>query len=164
MKRNRQEKLEMEQIKSFDQMRKRVEDYYFLMYSVMEYIFLFIGCAFALLPVSYGDMTFYSCGVFILSMASVLHLAPFQVVREKGKAYGIYEKCKWLPVSRKVIRKVRREYLFQFSMKVGIGAFFCQLFGAVLSGRVGFWNVAFPVLVWFLVLGIGNLYISFSIK
>ncbi len=164
MKVNRQEELEMEQVKSFDRMRKKLDDYYFLMNCVIKNIYLFIGCAFALLPVSEGDMTFYGCGIFLLSMAAVLHLAPYQVVREKGKPASIYEKCKWLPVSRKVIRKVRREYLFQFSVKIGIAVFLCQMFGAALSGKAGFGNVAFPVLVWLLVWGIGNFYITFYIK
>lgn len=164
MKTDRQEELEMEQVKSFDRMRKKLDDYYFLMYKVIKNILLFIGCAFMLLPVSDGDMTFYSCGIYILSMAAVVHLAPYQVVREKEKVSSIYEKCKWLPVSRKAVRKVRREYLFQFSIKVGIAAFLCQLFGAALSGKIGIWNVAFPVLVWLLLLGIGNLYIFFYLK
>ncbi len=164
MKADRQETLEMEQVKSFDRMRKKLDDYYFLMYSVVKNIYLFIGCAFALLPVSEGDMTFYGCGIFFLSMAAVFHLAPYQVVREKGKFAGIYEKCRWLPVSGKAIRKVRREYLFQFSIKVGIAAFLCQMFGAALSGKIGLGNVAFPVLVWLLVWGIGNFYITFYIK
>ena len=164
MKLKRQEKLEMEQIKSFDRMRKRLEDYYFLMYGVVKYIFLFIGCTFMLLPVSDGDMTFYSYGVFILSMAAVVHLAPYQVVREKERTASIYEKCKWLPVSRKVMKKVRRKYLFQFSMKVGITVFLCQFLGAVLSGKLGFWNVAFSVLVWLLIWGTGNFYITFYTK
>lgn len=164
MKEDKQEKLEIEQIKSFDRMRKELEDYYFLMYSIGKFIFLFVGCVLMLLPVSDGDMTIYSVSIYLLSMSAIFHLVPYQGVKEKDKITGIYEKCKWLPVSRKDIRKVRREYLFQFSIKVGAAAFFCQLLGAALSEKVGFGNVAYPVCVWLLVLGIGNLYISFYTK
>lgn len=164
MKGNGQEKPEIEQIKSFDRMRKKLEDYHFLMYSIGKFIFLFCGCALMLVPVSDVDPTIFGISIYLLGMSAIFHLSPYEVVKEKEKNTSIYEKCKWLPVSRKDIRKVRREYLFHFSVKMGIVALLCQLFGAALSGKVGFWNVAYPVLVWLLVLGIGNLDISFYTK
>ncbi|MBD5465605.1 MAG: hypothetical protein HDR22_07280 [Lachnospiraceae bacterium] len=158
MKENGQEKSEIEQIKSFDRMRKKLDDYQFLMYSIGKFLFLFWGCALMMLPVSDGDFTIFGVSIWLLSMSAIFHLSPYQVVKEKEKTIGIYEKCKWLPVSRKDIRKVRREYLFHFSVKMGIVVLLCQLFGAALAGKVGFLNVAYPVLVWLFVLGIGNLY------
>ncbi|MCM1162361.1 MAG: hypothetical protein NC412_14235 [Roseburia sp.] len=159
-----QEKLAVEQVKSFDRMRKELDSYYFLMYSMEKYIFLFIGCALMMLPVLEGDLIVYCVSAFLLSMSADFHLSPYQRVKENGKIIGIYEKCKRLPVSRKDIRKVRREYLFQFSVKIGIAALLSQLFGAALAGKVSFWNVLYPVAVWLLVLGVGNLDIFFETK
>lgn len=158
MKENGQEKSEIEQIKSFDRMRKKLDDYQFLLYSIGKFLFLFCGCVLMIVPVSEGDLKFYGLSICLLSISAIFHLSPYQVVKEKEKTIGIYEKCKWLPVSRKDIRKVRREYLFHFSVKMGIVVLLCQLFGAALAGKVGFWNVAYPVLVWLFVLGIGNFY------
>lgn len=81
------------------------------------------------------------------SMAVWIYMLQKIKVTEDGKMHSIYEKLKYLPVSKKEIQWVRIEYLIEFLKIPLIVAVVAQLAGAWLSNHaIGVANVLYPLL------------------
>lgn len=155
------EQMKIEQIKKFDVKLKKLDDYNVLMMNLAKYLFLFFGCVFMVMPASDKDfgLAFAAPALYFLDMAMIFHLSPYLQIKDKGKQIPIYEKLKWMPVSKKDVIKVRQSYLLQFCIKVGIIIFFGQQLGALLSGCFNLMNICYPIVMWLLLVGSGSLYI-----
>lgn len=135
----------MEAVKAFDREWKRHNSWSFLMNRTCNILFFVLGAGLMLIPVERNDLDCFVWAFILLSWAMHFHITPYLRYTEEGREVNIYEKLKWMPVSKKNIFKVRREYLGSFCLRAGIAALILQQIGAALSKSWGIFNLLAPV-------------------
>ena len=154
----------MNQVKEFDKRLKKTEDVSFLMAKVMTLIFGTFGCFLMLLPLTGSNINamvenLALFPILLLGMAVLVYLSPYMHMNQNGKNVSIYKMLRFLPVERKEICQVRKEYLNKFIVKIGIISFTFQQIGAVLDHSWSVGNVCYPIIVIALAWGAGWIYI-----
>lgn len=135
----------METVKAFDREWKKHNSWKFLMYRVCCILFSVFGAGIMLVPVERDDWSMAVWSFILLIWAVHFHIAPYLKVMEEGKEVNIYEKLKWMPVSKREVFAVRREYLAVFCLKAGAVMVVLQQIGACLSHNWGILNLLFPI-------------------
>ena len=108
--------------------------------------FIVILAMIMLFPYDSGNkgvaLSFLGFGILPVSLA----LGPKVNVTENGKQKSIYQKLKYLPISKKEIRRVRMEYVVKFLRIPLMVALAAQLIGAwAFNGRIGIENIIYPL-------------------
>lgn len=134
----------METVKAFDREWKKNNSWAFLMNRMCCILFSVCGAGLMFIPVEKNDLDSLVWSLILMSWAVHFHITPYLKYAEEGREVSIYEKLKWMPVSRKDIFKVRREYLGKFCLRVGIAALILQQIGAALSKSWGLFNLLAP--------------------
>ncbi|MCM1256860.1 MAG: hypothetical protein NC307_03305 [Roseburia sp.] len=135
----------MEAVKAFDREWKKQNSWDFLMSRVCKILFSLCGAGLMFIPVEKNDWHSFVWSLILLVWAMHFQIRPYMRYTEEGSEVSIYEKLKWMPVSRKDIFKVRREYLAKFCLKVGAVTLALQQIGACLSHSWEIFNLLAPV-------------------
>lgn len=146
----------MEAVKTFDREWKKHNSWNFLMYRVCCILFSGLGASLMFIPVEKNDLYPFVWSLILLSWGLHFHLMPYLRYTEEGREVSIYEKLKWMPVSRKDIYKVRREYLAKYCLKAGAAVLILQQIGAGLSKSFGIFNLLAPTALAVLLFLIGT--------
>ncbi|MFA9375784.1 MAG: hypothetical protein ACERKZ_03410 [Lachnotalea sp.] len=81
-------------------------------------------------------------------------------IKENGKQITIYEKLKWVPVSKTDIFKVRLKYLIKYCIKIEIIIMILQQIGACIYKYWDITNVLYPLIIIILLVFLGILEIK----
>lgn len=122
------------------------------------------GIALMIIPVEKSDPYSFVWSFVLMSWAMHFHINPYLRFTEEGREVKIYEKLKWMPVSRKDIFKVRREYLVKFCLKAGIAALVLQQIGAGLQKSFGISNILAPTALAVLLFLLGTVDIKRNLR
>ena len=89
-----------------------------------------------------------------------LYLRSYLIVTDGGKQVSIYQKLKWVPVSRKEIRFSRVKYLNAFCLKFFVASMLMQQLTSFVGGSFGIASLLYPIIFWLLIwlIGIGYIY------
>ena len=134
----------MDRVKKFDQMLEKIEDYKFVMSKFVMYLCLVLGCSWMLIPLNRGEPFFWLISYYIIFFGIACYLKSYGCA-EKGTS--IYMVLRWMPVDKKEIYKVRREYLDRLVLKVAIVIFLLQQVGALLDHSWNVWNIVYPLAI-----------------
>ncbi len=136
----------MEAVKAFDLEWKKQNSYYFLMYRFITILLTTLGICTMFIPIDKTEIVRTSINPLLLLIWGMhCHLAPYLTCVEEGKSISIYEKLKWMPVAKRRIQAVRREYMIKFCVKAGAAMFIVQQIGGILDGSWGIFNVLYPL-------------------
>jgi len=153
----------MEQVKTFDMQLKKVDYDKFVM-SKLLYL-LMSGCAALLMiiPIEKTDDmdVVHIVPLLLYGMAAYYYLMPYMVITEKGRMYTIYEKLRYVPVSKKEIRTVRMGYLRKFCIVVCVINLIAGQLGMLTVEGWRISSVIYPALVAILVwlMGLSFVYV-----
>ena len=134
----------MDRVKKFDRMLEKIEDYKFVMSKFVMYLCLVLGCSWMLIPLNRGEPFFCLISYYIIFFGIACYLKSYGCA-EKGTS--IYMVLRWMPVDKKEIYKVRREYLDRLVLKVAIVIFLLQQVGALLDHSWNVWNIVYPLAI-----------------
>lgn len=134
----------MDRVKKFDRMLEKIEDYKFVMSKFVMYLCLVLGCSWMLIPLNRGESFFWLISYYIIFFGIACYLKSYGCA-EKGTS--IYMVLRWMPVDKKEIYKVRREYLDRLVLKVAIVIFLLQQVGALLDHSWNVWNIVYPLAI-----------------
>lgn len=154
----------MEAVKAFDREWKRHNSWDFLMSRVCCILFSVFGSGIMLIPIEKDERYPFIWSLLLLIWAVDFYIRPYLRYTEDGRAVGIYEKLKWMPVSRKDILKVRREYLAKFCLKVGAVILVLQQIGACLSRSWWIFNLLAPIAMTVFLFLVGMVDISRNLR
>ncbi|MBQ4522301.1 MAG: hypothetical protein IJA10_05040 [Lachnospiraceae bacterium] len=133
----------MDRVKKFDRMLEKIEDYKFVMSKFVMYLCLVLGCSCMLMPFNRAE-PFFVISYSIIFTGINCYLNSYASA-EKGTS--IYMVLRWMPVDKKEIYKVRREYLDRLVLKVAIVIFLLQQVGALLDHSWNVWNIVYPLAI-----------------
>ncbi|MBQ3512774.1 MAG: hypothetical protein IJA32_03090 [Lachnospiraceae bacterium] len=151
----------MDRVKKFDRMLEKIEDYKFVMSKFVMYLCLVLGCSWMLIPLNRGEPFFWLISYYIIFFGIACYLKSYGCA-EKGTS--IYMVLRWMPVDKKEIYKVRREYLDRLVLKVAIVIFVLQQAGALLNHSWNVWNIVYPLATAGLIWLSGVLYIKMVMR
>ena len=134
----------MDRVKKFDRMLEKIENYKFVMSKFVMYLCLVLGCSWMLIPLNRGEPFFWLISYYIIFFGIACYLKSYGCA-EKGTS--IYMVLRWMPVDKKEIYKVRREYLDRLVLKVAIVIFLLQQVGALLDHSWNVWNIVYPLAI-----------------
>lgn len=154
----------MEAVKAFDREWKRHNSWDFLMSRVCCILFSVFGSGIMLIPIEKDERYPFVWSLFLLLWAVYLHIRPYLRYIEDGIEVSIYEKLKWMPISRTDILKVRREYLAKYCLKVGAAILILQQIGAVLFKSWGILNLLAPIALTVLIFLVGTVNINRNLR
>lgn len=153
----------MDKIKKFDEQMTRDDEYKFMMGKVMTGVLAVMAVLFNLFPYKgFGDtdLELIMFVMFILENTAVYsYIRPYISINEKNKMISIYEKLKWMPVSKREIQAVRMEYLNELCIKIGIANIILHQAGGLIGGNWGLHNIVFPVVFSIVIWLTGVLYV-----
>ena len=151
----------MDRVKKFDRMLEKIENYKFVMSKFVMYLCLVLGCSWMLIPLNRGEPFFWLISYYIIFFGIACYLKSYGCA-EKGTS--IYMVLRWMPVDKKEIYKVRREYLDRLVLKVAIVIFLLQQVGALLDHSWNVWNIVYPLVIAGLIWLSGVLNIKMAMK
>lgn len=137
----------METVKRFDEELRKQYSYEFMIGKFVWILLLSLGLFAILIPLEEGFTLLSNASSMLLGLSMFFYIKPYMMVTEEGKQISIYKKLKWMPVSKKDIAAVRREYLNRFCLKVGIASACLQITGAFLNHSLDVNSFLFPVFV-----------------
>lgn len=146
----------MDRIREFDELYKDVDKDWMVANTLMNCIFVPLIFMMFMLPVD----EFVGENRSVLLMAVVLpcilcstKITGYVQIKDNGKLSNIYEKLKYIPISKKDIFMVRLNYLWKECRKCLIIMFIAQMFGTIVNQHISIWNflyVASGGLIFFL--------------
>lgn len=151
----------MDRVKKFDRMLEKIEDYKFVMSKFVMYLCLVPGCFWMLIPFNVKEPIFNMLSYYIIFLGISCFFRSYACT-EKG--ISIYMVLRWMPVDKKEIYKVRREYLDRLVLKVAIVIFVLQQAGALLNHSWNVWNIVYPLATAGLIWLSGVLYIKMVMR
>ena len=151
----------MEQVKSFDRQLKQMYNDMFIVFKFLYILMSGIGAILMIIPIEKaGDCIF---SLFLYSMAVYFYLLPYMLITENGQRYTIYEKLRYMPVSEKEIRAVRRGYLRQYGIPMTVINFIAGQLGMLTVEGWKMTSVTAPaltsVLMW--LMGLDFIYMPY---
>lgn len=136
----------MEKVKKFDAELKEMYRYEFLINKILWVAFTVIGEILMMLPAEPFRISILLAAPSWMFLLGVhFYLRPYMFVTESGKAVSIYQKLAWMPVSKKEIWSVRKEYLNKYCRKVLVIAIILHLVGALVNHSVSIFDLLYPV-------------------
>lgn len=152
----------MEQVKNFDKMLEKIENYDFVMSKFVMYLCLSLGCFWMIVPLEEKDTFLWMTSYYIFSIGIYCYLKPYlHIGKEKTPVFYVLS---WMPVEANEIYKVRQEYLSRMILKITVVSFSLQQVGAVLNHSWGIWNIVYPLVIAGLVWLSGVLYLKMVMK
>lgn len=140
----------MDKIRAFDEELTKIYDYENMMTMLMSVMFIFFTGICMLFPAEAMGKEFKIVAFMAFGMGNMSvfqHLYPYMVVGKKS----IYERLKWMPVSRREIREVRMGYLNQYCFKIFVIGFSLQQVAALLHRSFGVKSLLYPIVIYLLV-------------
>ncbi len=136
----------MDRIREFDELYKDVDKDWMVANTVMNCIFVPLIFMLFMLPVDAfeGD----DRSVLIMSAILPCILCSFKItgyvqIKDNGKLSNIYEKLKYIPISKKEIFMVRLNYLWKEWRKCLVIIFIAQMLGAIIAQHISIWNFVY---------------------
>lgn len=139
----------MDKIKAFDEEIAKMYDYEGMMSKILYVMFAFFASVCMIFPFGGAkeDRIMAWMAFCLANMSVFQYLQPFMVV---GKT-SIYEKLKWLPVSKKEIREVRMGYLNKYCLKLFVIGVGLQQAASLLNHSFGLKSLLYPMILYLLV-------------
>lgn len=106
---NFRENYTMERVKKFDEEIRKMYENEFLNAEILGIFFAIFGNILIIIPLEYNDENgiVFLCTIMLLCYSIIYYMRPYLVVEENT----IYEKLKWMPITRKEIQTTRMIYL-----------------------------------------------------
>lgn len=141
----------LKKVREFDKELRKLYDYDFLMARYLGWFLCVMGamCTMCTMPeVGSDKLDATSLVPFVIdSMAITVYFRPYLSVNESGSFVPIYEKLRYMPVTRRDIALVRMKYLNEFCVRMLLLHLVAGQFAMLFETKWHLLSIVYPFLL-----------------